>query len=191
MQRRASGRIKQQGCASYAWRKKPKMQRKSRLQKTSKPPAKALARSCLFLQALLDGKTRQRLFFGGRTDTSQLSCHDFGLPIWIQANAENGVAPATEKLQTRASSSGDFIPRSNCLDENGYVCVASGAFSRHRFLRARRTYETLSHHYHFFETLARIAWRVPERHHPSPRIEASMVRCWLFPKQRSVMVFTA
>ena len=44
------------------------------------------------------------------------------------------MAAATEKLQTRAGFSGDFVPRSDSLDHNGRDCLAFGALSCHGFL---------------------------------------------------------
>ena len=152
MPQRASGRIKRQGCANYAWRKKPKMRRRSRPRKTSKPLARAFSRSQAFLQALLDFRNAALLLaFGSRPDTSQLSRHDFSLPIWIQRDAKDRVASAAEKLQTRAGFSGDFIPRSDRFDENGHDSLAFGAFSRHVFLRGRRSAKATVNHYHLIQ----------------------------------------
>lgn len=63
------------------------------------------------------------------------------------------MAVATEKLQTRAGFSGDFVPRSDSLHDNGRDCLAFGALSCHGFLRGRRSAKACVSNYHLIQAL--------------------------------------
>ena len=86
------------------------------------------------------------------------------------------MASAAEKLQTWAGFSCDFIPRSDRFDENGHDSLAFGAFSRHVFLRGRRSAQVAVNHYHLIQHHQNSHSKTRPRRAASPKL--SLRRAW-------------